>query len=162
MVKDFWKNTEDIFLSTSSLYRFSKKLKNLKPRIRTLAKEKMGNLVKKSREAHEDLCKKHELNLYSPSPEHLEAENVALTRWEFVAGLEESFLKQRSKLHWLKIGDQNIKSYHSAISTREVINGMKDIRCRDGTLVSDENGIKEEAESFFNEIPTRHHLITDL
>lgn len=93
VVKDFWESTEDIFLSTSSFYRFSKKLKNLKPQISTLAKERMGNLVKKAQEAHEDLCRKQELNLTSPSPEHLEFENEALARWEFVAGLEESFLK---------------------------------------------------------------------
>lgn len=65
------------------------------------------------------------------------------------AGLEESFVKQRSKLHWLKIGDQNNKSFHSAITAREAVNGIKEIRYRDGTLVSDENGIKEEAERFF-------------
>ena len=151
MVKDFWANTEPIFLSTSSLHRLSKKLKNLKPQIRGLAKDRMGNLVKKSREAHEDLCKKQELNLCSPSSQHMEAENEAFTRWEFVAGLEESFLKKRSKLHWLNIGDQNNKTYHSAIAAREAVNGIREIRCRDGTLVNDENGIKEEAESFFRE-----------
>ncbi|CAN6893929.1 unnamed protein product [Brassica oleracea] len=62
-----------------------------------------------------------------------------------------SFLKKRSKLHWLNIGDQNNKTYHSAIAAREAVNGIREIRCRDGTLVNDENGIKEEAESFFRE-----------
>lgn len=108
-------------------------------------------MVKRARETHEDLCKKQELNLTSPSTEHLESENEALAPWEFVAGLEESFLKQRSKLHWLNIGDQNNKTFHSAITAREAVNGIREIRCRDGTLVNDENGIKEEAESFFRE-----------
>lgn len=126
-VKMFWAETEQIFLSTSSLFRFSKKLKELKPVIRTLAKERMGNLVKKSREAHEDLCKKQELNLQFPATQNQELESEDFARWEFVAGLEENFLKQKSKLHWLKIGDQNNKTYHRAIATREAVNGIREI-----------------------------------
>lgn len=42
MVKDYWAGTEEIILSTSSLFRFSKKLKSMKPLIRNLAKEKNG------------------------------------------------------------------------------------------------------------------------
>lgn len=34
----------------------------------------------------------------------LEEEVEAYKRWDLVSGLEESFLKQRSKLHWLKKG----------------------------------------------------------
>jgi len=58
MVDNFWRETEPIFLSTSSLFRFSKKLKLLKPKIRNLAKDTMGNLVVKAREAFEQLCQK--------------------------------------------------------------------------------------------------------
>lgn len=43
-VGQHWHNTEPIFLSTSSLFRFSKKLKSLKPVIKDLGKERMGNL----------------------------------------------------------------------------------------------------------------------
>lgn len=67
----------------------------------------MGNLVKKAREAHEKLCKAQDLNLRSPSAQNQQLESEAYSKWEFVAGLEESFLKQRSKLHWLSVGDKN-------------------------------------------------------
>ena len=151
MVKEFWAGTEEIFLSTSSLFRFSKKLKSLKPLIRNLAKDKMGNLVKKAKEAHEKLCKALEVNLCSPSIQNQQLESEAYSKWEFVAGLEEDFLKQRSKLHWLSVGDQNNKTYHRAIITREAINGIREVRCRDGTLVTEESEIKAEAEGFFQE-----------
>ena len=121
MVKVFWAGTEEIFLSNSSLFRFSKKLKSLKPLIRNLAKDKMGNLVKKAKEAHEKLCKAQEVNLCSPSIQNQQLESDAYSKWEFVAGLEEDFLKQRLKLHWLSVGDQNNKTYHRAIITRETI-----------------------------------------
>lgn len=151
MVHDYWAHTEPIFLSTSSLFRFSKKLKGLKPLVRNLAKDRMGNLVKKSKEAHADLCLKQERCLLHPSSENLERENAAFTRWELVAGLEEICLKQRSKLHWLTVEDKNNKTYHRAIATREAANSIREVLCRDGTLTREEDEIKAEATGFFQE-----------
>lgn len=106
MVEEFWNSTDPIFLSTSSLYRFSKKLKALKPLIRALAKENMGNLVKGSKEAYKELCEKQEENSLNPMVQTMENENRAYKRWENVSWLEESFLKQKCKLHWIQVGDQ--------------------------------------------------------
>ena len=58
VVDSFWKDTEDLFLSTSTLFRFSKKLKGLKPKLRALAKDRLGNLVKKAKDAYDILCQK--------------------------------------------------------------------------------------------------------
>lgn len=49
MVRAFWDNTETLYHSTSALYRFSKKLKSLKPLIRELGNERrLGKFNKKS------------------------------------------------------------------------------------------------------------------
>lgn len=50
-VADYWKDCQPLFQSTSALYRFSKSLKALKPLIRRLSKEKLGELSKKVKEA---------------------------------------------------------------------------------------------------------------
>jgi len=34
VVDDYWKDTEPLFLSTSTLFHFTKKLKDLKPKIK--------------------------------------------------------------------------------------------------------------------------------
>ncbi|KAL1194824.1 putative ribonuclease H protein [Cardamine amara subsp. amara] len=149
MIDTYWKETEPIFMSTSSLFRFSKKLKALKPSIRQLAKSKLGNLEKKAKEAYQDLCYKQELNLMTPSSQSMEDENEAWRRWDRVAALEEKFLKQKSKLHWLKVGDKNNKTFHRAAVTREANNSIREIVCGDGRVVSSEEEIKEEAELFF-------------
>lgn len=151
LAESYWKETEPIFLSTSSLFRFSKNFKAIKPLIRNLAKEKMGNLTKKTNEAYSDICNKQELNLRNPSPQNMEQERGDTQRWKFVAGLEENLLKQRSKMHWLKVGDQNNKSFHRAVVTREMVNTIREVRCRNGVVVRDEKEIKEEAVSFFKD-----------
>lgn len=150
LVGDYWKETEPLFLSTSTLFRFTKKLKGLKPLLRTLTKEKISPLVKKSKEAYDDLCKKQETNLANPSIEAMEEENEAFLRWDHVAGLEEKFLKQKSKLHWLEVGDKNNKTFHRAAVLREAKNTIKEIVCNDGRVVKGEE-IKTEAERFFKE-----------
>lgn len=77
---------------------------------------------------------------------------VAYDKWLHVAELEENFLKQRSKLHWLDVGDQNNKTFHNSIRTRQAQNTMREIRCRDGSTATSHMAIKTEAESFFSEV----------
>lgn len=104
LVQEFWGNTEKLFHSTSAMYRFSKKLKALKPLIRELGKIRLGNLSKRAKEAYEDFCGKQ-----NPSDSSIREESKAYGKWLNIASLEEDFLKQRAKLHWLEIGDQNNK-----------------------------------------------------
>lgn len=151
MVKEYWDNTEKLFHSTSALYRLSKKLKNLKPLIREMGREKLGNLTKKAAEAYEVLCDKQKNTLLNPSSNAIQEEADAYEKWLYVAGLEEEFLKQRAKLHWLDIGDQNNKSFHNAIRARQAQNTIREIRCQDGTVVITQGDIKSEAEKFFSE-----------
>lgn len=116
LLDQYWGGTEPIFSSTSSLFRFSKKLKGLKPKIRDLAKKRLGNLSLKSKESLAELCQKQDDNMRNPTAQNMEAENLAYLRWDFVSGLEEKFLKQKSKMHWLNFGDKNYKVFHRAAS----------------------------------------------
>ncbi|CAG7888854.1 unnamed protein product, partial [Brassica rapa] len=49
------------------MFRFSKKLKALKPLIRELGQEKLGNLSKRAKVAHDILCDKQNQTLLNPS-----------------------------------------------------------------------------------------------
>lgn len=83
MVKEYWDTTQRLFHSTSAMYRLSKKLKNLKPSIRELGKEKLGNLTRKAKEAHEALCEKHKVTLTNPSNVSIHEEAEAYDRWGY-------------------------------------------------------------------------------
>ena len=137
------------------MFRFSKKLKNLKPLIREMGKDKLGNLSKRAKEAFDSLCTKQNLTLATPSEEAIKDEAEAYGKWLHIASLEEDFLKQKAKLHWLDIGDQNNKTYHRAITSRQAQNMIREIRCVNGDLVNSHLEIKQEAESFFSEFLNR-------
>lgn len=152
MVKQYWESTEKLFHSTSAMFRFSKKLKNLKPLIRELGREDLGNLTVRTKNAYSSLCEKQENTLANPSQSAILEEAAAYDKWLHIAELEEDFLKQRSKLHWLEVGDQNNTMFHNSIKTRRAQNTMSEIRCQDGSSATTHIQIKTEAESYFSEI----------
>lgn len=72
------------------------------------------------KEAYEILCEKQNANHMSPSSFNHNVESEAYLHWENISVLEEAYLRQKSKLHWLKIGYGNNKTCHRVIRTREV------------------------------------------
>lgn len=148
-LKEFWDTTPRLYHSTSAMFRFSKKLKSLKPIIRNLGREKLGNLTKRTKEAHLELCEKQQQTLSNPCEEYVKEEAEAYEKWLHVAELEESHLKQKAKLHWFEVGDQNNKAFHNAICSRQAQNVIREIRCADGRTVTSQGEIKVEAERFF-------------
>lgn len=66
-----------------------------------------------------------------------------------MASLEEEYLKQKAKLHWLDSGDKNNKTFYRAIKTRQAQNMIREIRCTYGRVVTKHSEIKQEAENFF-------------
>lgn len=153
MVEEYWESTKKLFHSTSALFRFSKKLKSLKPLIRNLGREQLGNLTKRANEAHMYLCEKQKTTLLLPSADAIKEEGEAYERWLHVAGLEDDFLKQKSKLHWLEVGDQSNKMFHNAVRVHQAKNTMRKIICLEGRVAITHEEIKDEAVRFFSEFP---------
>ncbi|XP_010473996.1 PREDICTED: uncharacterized protein LOC104753440 [Camelina sativa] len=118
MVQEYWESTEQLYHSTSALYRFSKKLKAFNPQIKKLCREKLGGLEQKTKEALAHLCTCQLETLQNPTEQAMRNESIAYSRWLFVLGLEEKYLKQKSKLHWLRVRDGNNKVFHHAAKVR--------------------------------------------
>ena len=84
--------------------------------------------------------------------------SVAYDRWQRLADLEEEFLKQRSKVHWLDVGDGNNQFYHNSAKIREVRNTIHEIQRDDGSIAKTDEEIKKEAEGFFAEFMRKQPL----
>ena len=151
MIEDHWKENQPLFQSTSALFRFSKSLKALKPQIRRLSKEKLGKLSMKVKEAYNDLCKQQKRLMEDPNLENIHEELIIEERWQRISTIEEKVLKQRSKMHWLQLGDGNNKAFHNAVKIRRAINAIREIKCQSGVLATSQEDIKPEAERFFSE-----------
>lgn len=155
LLEDQWKDYEALFNSTSAMFRFTKRLKALKQPLRCLSKDKLGDLPKRTREAYKVLCEKQKETMENPTNEAIRAEARAHKIWLRLAELEEEFLKQISKVHWLDVGDGNNKFFYNSAKTREVRNAIHEIQRADGTIAVSDEEIKKEAENFFSEFMQR-------
>lgn len=97
LVKSFWSGTEDIFNSTSALFRLSKKLKALKPKIRELSKENFGDLPNRTKKAYDELCHYQTKTLINPTQEAMEEGGSAYVKWHSCLILrKDAFVKNQN------------------------------------------------------------------
>lgn len=152
LVADYWTGSPALFHSTFSLFRFSKKLKHLKPILRDLSRTKLSDISRRSADAYGELCAKQLSSFSNPLPHEVAAEAIAFERWERVANLEENFLKQRSKLHWLHVGDKNNKIFYNAIKERTTYNAIHEVTDPNGFCLRNMEDIKIEGVRFFSDL----------
>lgn len=100
IVGDFWETTDHLFISTSAMFRFSKKLKNMKPRLRSLGMEKLWDIPRRTREAHEQLCLKQGETLSNPSTINMNEEAAAYNKWNLLS--ESKTLADRNNSYFHK------------------------------------------------------------
>lgn len=153
-IQDYWDTTSELYHSTSAMFRFSKKLKALKPVLKSLSRKRLNQISSRVEDAYTSLCEKQTSTLEDPSPEAIAEENQAYIHWDTLADLEEGFLKQKSKLHWLQVGDKNNKYFHKSALVRAAANTMREIQCADGRVCTSQEEIKEEATNFFESLLT--------
>ncbi|XP_048604784.1 uncharacterized protein LOC125582236 [Brassica napus] len=155
LMEDYWAEQEDLFHSMSAMFRLTKRLKDLKQPLRSLSKLKLGDLSRRTRDAYQFLCMKQQETLENPNTDKIKEEVKAYDHWQRLADLEEEYLKQKSKLHWLEVGDGNNKAFHNSARIREIRNTIYEIqRAADGGIVKTEKEIKKEAERFFEDFMT--------
>lgn len=151
-VNKYWEDTIPLFFSTSALFRFSKKLKGIKDVLRSLSKDKLGDLSKRTKEAYEELCLKQSQTLANPNPYSLEEESISYQRWQHLSVLEEGYLKQKSKLHWLALDDQNNSYFQKSITIRKMRNSIRQIMNTNGDVLTNGEEIKQVAGEYFQNI----------
>ncbi|XP_031255913.1 uncharacterized protein LOC116113894 [Pistacia vera] len=67
---------------------------------------------------------------------------------------EEAFFKQRSRVQWLNLGDQNTKFFHKSLIHRQVRNRIHGLTDGHGTHITDSQGLGRLAVGFFQDLLT--------
>ncbi|KAL0556476.1 hypothetical protein IC582_004990 [Cucumis melo] len=71
------------------------------------------------------------------------------TFWTAVI-LEEASLRQKSRIRWLKLGDQNTTFFHRSVRSRMSRNTLRSLVDSDGTRVSSHDGVAQMAVNYFS------------
>ena len=69
-----------------------------------------------------------------------------------LARAEEGFLKQKSRIQWLKLGDQNSNFFHKVVKARNSKNSIKSITMDNGCRIDDPTSIKQEFVKHFQSV----------
>ncbi|KAB5520122.1 hypothetical protein DKX38_024441 [Salix brachista] len=102
------------------------------------------------------VLKGHLSNLHRKHTNYISSRvKQAQDRWqEAQAGMEveESFYKQRSRVHWLKLGDKNTAFFHRSVLHRRHRNAIHSLRKEDGVEERDREELGKMAASHFKDI----------
>lgn len=103
----------------SSMFKVSRKLKELKSIIRTFSKDNYSCIENLVRESFEEFLQHKNVLFNSPTTHAAAEEWKAHTKWLLLAKADESFLYQRSRVNWLDKGDSDDNDV--ILETREEI-----------------------------------------
>ena len=149
LVKEAWSN--EVF--GTPMFKLTCKLKGVKAILKAFNFRSFGRLHERVMEARETLSQGQSAVLYSPSNPMLgENEKSCLKNYHDLAIAEEGFLKQKSRVQWLKLGDQNTSFFHKAVKARNARSALKVITLVNGCRTEHPAAIKQEAVSHFQGI----------
>lgn len=130
----------------------SKKLKEMKPFIRSFNKENFSDIEKRVQEAFDHLTDCQQVSLSSPSLGAAAAERSAHARWFTLAKAEDRFLHQRSRVQWSVEGDAGTAFFHRAIRSRQAQNHIHFLLDDNGCVINTLNGIKNHTVNYFQQL----------
>ena len=79
-------------------------------------------------------------------------EKICLKNFHDRARAEEGFLKQKSRIQWLKLGDQNTNFFHKAVKARNSRKSIKFITMENGCRIDDPATIRQQFLEHFQSV----------
>ncbi|XP_074300346.1 uncharacterized protein LOC141631595 [Silene latifolia] len=134
----------------TTMFRLVTKLKRLKSELKKLNREQFNDI--------ENLAKVTALSLtqlqiklrVDPLNERLfYAERECAKEVEFLARARTDYLKQKSKINWMKEGDENTTFFHTSIKRRKARNRVYQVKGMRGNLCTQHEDVKAAFEEYY-------------
>ncbi|PRQ36601.1 putative RNA-directed DNA polymerase [Rosa chinensis] len=134
-------------------FRFMRKLKNVKGKLKIWSRETFGDIGKEKKvvEARINELDEEERSAGICVVKKRERE-VLRGRLEELALREEIFWRQRAKLKWAKEGDNNTRFFHKLVNGRRKRNVIEKLELSNGIVVEEEDLIEEEIIRFYKNL----------
>lgn len=96
-----------------------------------------------------------------PSYDQCVAEEELCSNLQKAIATEEIFLKQKSRISWLELGDGNNAFFHRSCKGRWNTNKIMALKDNSGNVISGHHGIADIATSYFKLLLGSNHLVDD-
>lgn len=134
------------------------KLKNLKRSLKTLHKDNFSDIQKRVSEANVCLKTVQVQAMNDPNTENFQHERECHQRWSYLRGIEESFYHQKSRVNWLRVGDNNSPFFQMIAAARNSCNSIRVLTTDDGRDITDPDIMSNIAITHFKGILAPDHL----
>ncbi|XP_059638758.1 uncharacterized protein LOC132281037 [Cornus florida] len=149
------------YIPGTAMFQVVKKLKSLKHILKTNCKVDFSEMASKIQAVKTELdsCQ-HDLDL-STSNIPLRMLDLSLTKeYTRLSELQESMLRQKSRMVWLKLGDSNSSYFHKSIASKVNKRKIYSLTNADGLILNDTNVVVQEIVSHFQNLFGTSPLIT--
>jgi len=163
IVKEAWKT----WVAGTPMYRMIAKQHEVKKALKKWSANKFGNIVHKVGEATSHLANVRRRKEEVPADASLvREEEVAKEDLNRILAREESIIRQKSRVKWLKEGDRNTRFFHAHLRVRRATNKVRRV-CEGATIIEEEGEIRERFRNFFANlfandfqvVPIKHTVI---
>lgn len=152
IVATIWKQN----VKGGAMYRIWQKMKLCKEPLKRLLRQEMGSLDNRVAEAREKLdsiqkqITQHMGTDVANTLFTIEKEAVVeLQKW---SNIQEKVLKQKSKVHWLEVGDNNNRYFFAYMKTRANMNNISILTSLDGRHLLKHDEIEKEILQFYKSL----------
>ena len=147
-VKSWWA----IDVEGLAMFRVTRKLSNVKRKIKVWNKIDFGHIFKEKEDLSVKLSSVQEpIQQEGYNESNRESELAILTEMHDIISKKDKFWRQRSRINWLKDGDQNTKFFHLTTLKHRANNKIYGIK-KGQDLLTKENDILAKVVSFFSSL----------
>eukprot|EP00253_Pinus_taeda_P026591 PITA_26591 len=149
MVEKWW--SEPLAEEGSKMFNLQKKLKNIKMRLKNWNKTVFGNIFQEKAIIEHKLEQIHKDGAAGcRNEETCEQEKELTQQWHNRCKQEESLWKQKSRVLWLKEGEQNTKFFHRSAMDYRSANKILELKNSEGELLRNHNEISASLSDHFS------------
>eukprot|EP00253_Pinus_taeda_P028175 PITA_28175 len=151
MVEKWW--SEPLDEEGSKMFILQKKLKNIKLRLKDWNKTVFGNIFQEKEIIEQKLEQIHKDGVAGCRDEEAcEQEKDLTQQWHNRCKQEESLWKQKSRILWLKEGEQNTKFFHRSAMDYRSTNKILELKNSEGEILKNHNEISALLSNHFGRI----------
>ncbi|XP_050207366.1 uncharacterized protein LOC126656792 [Mercurialis annua] len=150
---DILKEVWGVDVTGCAMFNLVQKLKNLKVRLKDLNQNQFSGIslkVKESRKLLEEL--QNNLQKDPLNEDLLMEERAVSIHYKNCLNAEEKFLKQKSRISWLKLGDSNNKFFHNSVKVRRCRNRITKLVDANGNELKTQEEISDAMVDFYEKL----------
>lgn len=146
-IEQWWK--EPFGIKGTKIDWLQGKPKHIKAKIKIWNQEVFGNIFKEKKKIEEKLEHIHEEWIQGNiNQETVNKEKILMQDWELRCQQEETLWKQKSRVQWLKEGEQNMKFFHRSTMDHRGANKILSLKDEQGTTIQTSRDIQPSYYAF--------------